>query len=74
MVYYMYKQYYKPDRKEAYQMELSKEAVEARRAYQRAYYHNHKDKIKAAQERYWLKKAEKMAAEKEATEAAQNDD
>lgn len=55
-------------------MELSKEAVEARRAYQRAYYHNHKDKIKAAQERYWLKKAEKMAAEKEATEAAQNDD
>jgi hypothetical protein len=39
---------------------LSKEAAEARRAYQREWYRKNKDKVKAAQERYWGKKAKQL--------------
>lgn len=35
-------------------------AEEARRAYQREWRKNNKDKVKAIQNRYWAKKAAKM--------------
>lgn len=37
--------------------ELSKEAKEARRKYKREWARKNKDKVKAAQERYWEKQA-----------------
>lgn len=36
---------------------LSKEAIEARRKYKREWARKNKDKVKAAQERYWEKQA-----------------
>lgn len=45
-------------------MELTDKAKEARRAYKRAWNHANRDKVKAAQARYWNKKAEQMEAEK----------
>ena len=39
---------------------LTKEAVEARRAYKRKWAQDNPDKVKAAQERYWQRKAEEM--------------
>ena len=36
---------------------------EAQRAYQKAWRAKHKDKIKAANERYWLKKAQRAQSE-----------
>lgn len=42
---------------------LSKEALEARRAYQRKYRKEHPDKIREIQERYWIKKGQKMREE-----------
>lgn len=49
----------------------NEKAAAARRAYQRAWAKKNPDKVKAAQERYWTKKAaEQAAAEaKAATEA-----
>lgn len=41
---------------------MTKEALEARRAYKRAWAKKNPDKVKAAQERYWAKVA---AAQKE---------
>lgn len=38
-------------------MELSKEAIEARRAYHRKWRKKNPDKVRAAQDRYWAKKA-----------------
>ena len=37
-------------------------AAEARRAYKREWNRKNPDKVRAAQERYWLKKAEAAAA------------
>lgn len=37
-------------------------AIEARRAYQRKWRAENSDKVRAAQERYWLKKAAEMDA------------
>lgn len=45
---------------------MDKKAAEARRAYKRKWAKNNPDKVKAAQERYWKKKA----AEAEQTEPA----
>lgn len=42
---------------------MTEAAKEARRAYKRAWNAKNKDKVKAAQERYWERKA-KAAAEK----------
>ena len=36
---------------------LTKEAVEARKAYYRKWRETHKEEIRASQERYWNKKA-----------------
>ena len=44
-------------------------AAEARRAYKRAWYRKNIDKVKATQERYWLRKAEKMNNTTAATES-----
>lgn len=38
-------------------MAMTEQAVEARRAYRREWYRRNQDKVKAAQERYWTKKA-----------------
>ena len=42
---------------------MDEKALEARRAYKRAWAKANKDKIRAQQERYWAKKAEQAAAE-----------
>lgn len=39
--------------------ELSQEAVEARRAYRREWSRRNRDKVKAAQARYWERKAQR---------------
>ena len=44
-------------------MELSPEAREARNAYRRKYYREHKDRIIETNRRYWERKAAKMAQE-----------
>lgn len=41
---------------------MNNKAKEMRRAYKREWYKKNKDKVKAAQERYWNKKAEETAA------------
>lgn len=50
-------------------MELTVEqkqlALKARRAYQREWKRNNPEKVKAAQERHWLKKAQQMEQEAE---------
>lgn len=56
--------------------QLTDEAKEARRAYRRQWNAKNKDKVKAAQARYWNKKALQMQqneaeAVQEATEAAE---
>ena len=40
---------------------LTQAAIEARRAYQREWRRNNKDKVKANNHRYWERKAQKMA-------------
>ncbi len=51
----------------------NEKAAAARRAYQREWAKKNPDKVKAAQERYWAKKAEQAAAEaKTATEAQES--
>lgn len=42
---------------------MTDKAKEARRAYKREWNRKNPDKVKAAQERYWNKKAEAAAAE-----------
>lgn len=42
---------------------MTDKAVEARRAYKRAWAKKNQDKVKAAQERYWERKAEQQAAD-----------
>ncbi len=46
--------------------EMTPEAIEARRAYKRAWNKKNRDKVKAATARYWERKAAKMAAENDA--------
>lgn len=48
---------------------MNKKAVEARRAYKRAWYAKNKEKQKEYTARYWTKQAEKMAAEKDSEKA-----
>lgn len=48
-------------------MALSKEAQEARREYKRRWNAANKDKVKAAQERYWDKVAAQQAADTQET-------
>ena len=52
--------------------ELSEKAREIRREYKRQWNARNKDKVKAAQARYWEKRA-KAAEEREALPAVQND-
>ena len=53
-------------------MELSKEALEARREYNRQYYAKHKEAFQERKRRYWEKKALEMKAQKEAKELEEN--
>lgn len=46
---------------------MSEQAREARRAYKREWNRKNKDKVKAANERYWNRKAEAMAAGQDQT-------
>ncbi len=48
------------------QEEIDARAKEIRREYKRAWYNKNKDKVKAANERYWRKKAEKEAETQQA--------
>lgn len=50
---------------------MTQQAAEARRAYRRAWAKANPDKVRAAQERYWAKKAA-LAAEQAAERADQN--
>ncbi len=47
---------------------MDEKAKEARRAYKREWNRKNKDKVKAAQERYWKRKAEALEAGKAAEE------
>ena len=49
---------------------MDEKAAEARRAYKREWNRKNKDKVKAAQERYWKRKAEALEAAKDAEAAA----
>lgn len=49
-------------------MALTEEARKMRNAYRREWYKTHKDIVKAQQERYWQRKAEKMRKETEEEE------
>lgn len=49
--------------------EMSKEAIEARRAYKREWYKKNKERVKAYNMAYWLKRAEEYRAEQERKEA-----
>lgn len=44
---------------------MTEAAKEARRAYKRKWAKENPDKVKAAQERYWTKKAQEAAAEQQ---------
>lgn len=44
---------------------MDEKAREARRAYKREWNRRNKDKVKAAQERYWIRKAEAVQQSKE---------
>ncbi len=44
---------------------MNEQAAAARREYKRQWAKNNPDKVKAAQERYWTKKAAKAAEEKQ---------
>lgn len=46
-------------------MDMEELKREARREYQREWRKKNPDKLKAAQERYWLKKAAEIAAKRE---------
>ncbi len=48
---------------------MNEAAKAARRAYKRAWNKANPDKVKAAQERYWTRRAEREQAEKENAEA-----
>lgn len=50
---------------------MNEAAKEARRKYVREWQRNNKDKVKAAQERYWTRKAQ--AAAEQATVNVEND-
>lgn len=50
---------------------MDEKAKEARRAYKREWNRKNKDKVKAAQERYWKRKAEALEADKAAEAAVQ---
>ena len=50
---------------------MNEQAKEARRAYKRKWAQDNPDKVKAAQERYWTKKAEQEAAQAEPAQRAQ---
>lgn len=51
---------------------MNEKAKEARRAYKRDWYRKNRDKVKAAQARYWERKA--AAAEAEAAQDQQADE
>lgn len=53
---------------------MNEKAKEARRAYNRAYYHAHKEARRQTNERYWNRKAEKIAAEQEGKDGPKNAD
>lgn len=53
-------------------MKLTKEAREARNKYAREWRAAHPDKVAAANERFWAKKAAQMAAENTNTESGNN--
>ena len=46
-------------------------AIEARNAYRRKWYRENKDKVKAQQERYWIRKAAQLTAKDAAQKDAQ---
>ncbi len=46
-------------------------AIEARNAYRRKWYRKNKDKVKAQQERYWIRKAAQLTAKDAAQKDAQ---
>ena len=50
---------------------MTAEAMEARRAYKRNWAKNNRDKIRAAEERYWQRIADQAAADREEAEAEQ---
>lgn len=54
---------------------MTEQAREARRAYKRAWNQRNKDKVRAAQERYWNRKAEaaQAAQDQQADEPAQQE-
>lgn len=50
---------------------MNEKAAEARRAYKRAWARNNPEKVRAQQERYWQRQAEKAAAAAAETEGAE---
>lgn len=48
---------------------MTEQAKEARRAYKREWAKNNPEKVKASQERYWQRRAERHAAEQQTSES-----
>ncbi len=53
-------------------MDAKEKAAELRREYKRKWNRANKDKVKAAQERYWQRKAEQVLQQEAAQEAAES--
>lgn len=51
---------------------MTNQAMEVRRAYKRAWNRANRDKVKAAQERYWEKKAQEYSAANNDREETEN--
>lgn len=49
---------------------MTEQAREARRAYRRKWNRENRDKVKAAQERYWERKAQELRKEQEQEEVS----
>ena len=53
---------------------MDEKAREARRAYKREWNRKNRDKVKAAQDRYWARKAAQIEAAKNSAEEARQDE
>ena len=52
---------------------MTEKALEARRAYKRKWAREHPEQVRAAQERYWTKRAEQAEAEAAAAEGPESE-
>ena len=62
-----------PDQRQREAQRMNEKAKEARRAYKREWNRKNRDKVKAAQARYWERKAAAAAQDQQTDEPAQQE-